>query len=133
MTEQLQIYKCNICGNIIEVINPGEGELVCCSVPMELLEEQTNDENNVHEKHVPIVTVEGENKTIRVGAITHPMEENHYIVFIEAISPDKKYLKRKFLHPKEEPEMKLRNNCNYDSFTARELCNIHGLWKSKYN
>lgn len=130
MTEQLQIFKCNVCGNIVEIINSGSGQLVCCSVPMEQLEEQSNDNNN-QEKHVPIVTLEGDNKTIRVGSIPHPMEKEHYIVFIEAISPDKKYLKRKYLYPGNEPKMDLNSNCNYENFTARELCNIHGLWTSK--
>ena len=132
MTERLQIYKCNVCGNIVEIINEGEGQLVCCSVPMELLEEKTKEEF-VQEKHVPIVVIEGEHKTIRVGSIPHPMEANHYIVFIEAISPDKKYLKRKFLFPGEEPKMELKQNCNYENFTARELCNIHGLWRGNDN
>ncbi len=133
MTEVMQVYKCNICGNIVEIINSGFGELVCCSVPMEKLEEKTSDEN-LQEKHVPIITMEGENKIIRVGSIPHPMEDNHYIVFIEAISPDKKYLKRKYLHPNEEPKLDLKHNgCAYETFTARELCNIHGLWKNQYN
>ncbi len=126
MTERLQIYKCNVCGNIAEIINSGNGELVCCSVPMEQLKEQTNDEN-LQEKHVPIITLEGENKTIRVGSIPHPMENSHYIIFIEAVSKDKKYIKRKFLYPGDEPKFKL--NCNYDEFISRELCNLHGLWQ----
>lgn len=132
MTEKMGLYKCNICGNIIEVINPGDGQLVCCSVPMEELKEQTNDDI-AQEKHVPIVTIEGNTKTIRVGSIPHPMEENHYIVFIEAVSPDKKYLKRKYLYPGDEPKMELKQNCSYDKFTARELCNIHGLWGAEHN
>lgn len=132
MTEQLQIYKCNVCGNIIEVIHGGAGSLVCCSVPMEQLEEHKNDDQ-IQEKHVPIVTLEGENKTIRVGTIEHPMVREHYIVFIEAISPDKKYLKRKFLQPGDEPKMELKNCCNYNNFQAREVCNLHGLWVSDYN
>ena len=132
MTNQkLDIFKCNVCGNIVEIINPGSGELVCCSVPMEHLEEHSSDEN-MQEKHLPIVTLEGENKTIRVGSIPHPMEQNHYIIFIEAISPDKKYLKRKYLMSDEEPKMELKSPCNYDEFIARELCNIHGLWSSSY-
>lgn len=130
MTEQLELYKCNVCGNIVEVIHSGAGQLVCCSLPMEQLVEQTNDDEN-QEKHVPIVKLEGENKTIRVGSIPHPMEKEHYIVFIEAISPDKKYLKRKYLNPSDEPKMELRANCSYDEFSARELCNIHGLWTSE--
>ncbi len=132
MTEKLQLYKCNVCGNIVEVINSGEGTLVCCSLPMELLEEKSND-SEFQEKHVPIVTMEGENKIIRVGSIEHPMEKEHYIVFIEAISPDKKYLKRKYLSPEDKPEMELKSACNYNNFKARELCNIHGLWTNEYN
>ncbi len=130
MTEQLELYKCNVCGNIVEVIHSGAGQLVCCSLPMEQLVEQNNDDEN-QEKHVPIITLEGENKTIRVGSIPHPMEKEHYIVFVEAISPDKKYLKRKYLNPSDEPKMELRANCRYDEFSARELCNIHGLWTSE--
>lgn len=128
MTKLMQIYKCNICGNIVEVLNPGDGELVCCSVPMEHLEAKNSDDN-FNEKHVPIVSMEGTTKTIRVGSIPHPMEKEHYIMFIEAISPDKKYLKRKYLTPHEEPKLDLKN-CDCKDVIARELCNIHGLWKS---
>lgn len=131
MTEKLELYKCNICGNIVEIVSSGVGELVCCSVPMEQLQEQSSDEN-LQEKHVPIVTMEGDNKIIRVGSIPHPMEKEHYIVFIEAISQDKKYIKRKYLSPHEEPQMELKTKCHYSQFTARELCNIHGLWSAKY-
>ncbi len=130
MTEKLEIYKCNICGNIVEIINPGAGELVCCSVPMEHLPEHSTDEE-MQEKHVPIVTLEGENKIIRVGSIPHPMEDSHYIIFIEAISSDKKYIKRKYLTAGDEPKLELKAPCNYENFTARELCNIHGLWVNK--
>ena len=130
MTEKLQLYKCNICGNVVEIIHEGYGSLVCCSLPMELLEEKTADEQ-IQEKHVPIVTMEGDNKTIRVGTIPHPMEKEHYIVFIEAISPDKKYIKRKYLYPNEEPKLDLKSYFKDSDFIARELCNIHGLWKSK--
>ena len=127
MTEQFEIFKCNVCGNIIEVLSSGVGQLVCCSLPMEQLSEHSNDDEH-QEKHVPIVTIEGETKTIRVGSIPHPMEKEHYIMFIEAISPDKKYLKRKYLYPSDEPKMELKQCCHYNEFTARELCNIHGLW-----
>ncbi|MCD7878743.1 MAG: desulfoferrodoxin FeS4 iron-binding domain-containing protein [Candidatus Gastranaerophilales bacterium] len=128
MSELMQLYKCNVCGNIIEIINPGAGQLVCCSVPMELLPEKYEDEEMIQEKHVPIIIMQGQDKLIRIGSIIHPMLKEHYIMFIEAISPDKRYLKRKYLTPGEEPNMELKNNCSYDSFTARELCNIHGLW-----
>lgn len=132
MSEKLEIYKCNVCGNIVEIINPGEGKLVCCSIPMEHLEEKSSDAD-MQEKHVPIITMEGDNKIIRVGSIEHPMEENHYIIFIEAISSDGKYLKRKFLNPGDEPKLELKPTCVHSGFTARELCNIHGLWKSQDN
>lgn len=131
MTEKLQLYKCNICGNVVEVIHEGYGSLVCCSLPMELLEEKSTDEQ-MQEKHVPIVTMEGDNKTIRVGTIPHPMEKEHYIVFIEAISLDKKYLKRKYLYPNEEAKLELKAHFKDSDFIARELCNIHGLWSSYY-
>ena len=131
MSEKLELYKCNVCGSVVEVIHFGVGQLVCCSVPMEQLQEKNND-NEYQEKHVPIVVFEGENKTIRVGSIPHPMEKEHHIVFIEAISPDKKYLKRKYLTVGEEAKMELKCACHYDEFTARELCNIHGLWVSEY-
>ena len=130
MPELMQIYKCNVCGNVVEVINAGAGQLVCCNVPMEHLEEKSSDEN-FQEKHVPIMTLEGTNKTIRVGTIPHPMEKEHYIMFIEAISPDKKYLKRKYLTPQDEPKMEVCTECNYENYSARELCNIHGLWSVK--
>lgn len=132
MSEKLDLYKCNVCGQVIEVINPGVGQLVCCSVPMEQLIEHMNDDE-MQEKHVPVVTIEGENKTIRVGSIAHPMEKEHYIMFIEAISPDKKYLKRKYLYPADEPKMELKHCSNYEDFSARELCNLHGLWVKNEN
>ena len=130
MSEKLELYKCNVCGNIIEIIHPGQGQLVCCSLPMEQLKEHSNDDE-YQEKHVPVVIIEGETKTIRVGSIPHPMEKEHYIVFIEAISPDKKYLKRKYLSPNEEPRLDIKQCCHYNGFTARELCNIHGPWVSE--
>ena len=128
MTEKLEIYKCNICGNIVEIINSGKGNLLCCNESMEHLTEKNSDEV-VQEKHVPVITTEGESKIIRVGSIPHPMAEEHYIMFIEAISKDKKRITRQYLVPQEKPEMGLNNN-NDNDFTARELCNIHGLWIS---
>lgn len=128
MTEKMAIYKCNVCGNIVEVINPGIGELVCCNVPMELLKEKSNDEE-FQEKHVPVISTENDTKTIRVGSIPHPMEKEHYIMFIEAISKDGKYITRKYLNPNEEAKMEFKINPQ-DEFTARELCNIHGFWSS---
>ncbi len=127
MTEKMAVYKCSECGNIIEVLHSGNGELVCCGKPMEQLQERTQD--MAHEKHVPIIKFEGETKTIRVGSIPHPMEEQHYIMFIEAISKDGRYITRKYLNPGEEPKMDIKVNSK-DDLTAREYCNLHGLWKS---
>ena len=128
MTEKMAVYKCNVCGNVVEVINAGDGDLVCCGVPMERMCEKSHDEM-AQEKHVPIITLEGETKTIRVGSIPHPMEEKHYIMFIEAISKDGRYITRKYLTPGEEPKMEFKINTK-DDFDAREYCNLHGLWKS---
>ena len=128
MTERMAIYKCNVCGNIVEIINPGAGCLVCCGVPMEKMSEKSNDEV-AQEKHLPVISYEGDYKTIRVGSIPHPMEEKHYIMFIEAISNDGRYLTRKYLTPNDEPIMDVKINSNED-FNAREYCNIHGLWVS---
>ena len=128
MTELLQIYKCNICGNIVEVLHPGEGELVCCGEAMKLYEENTVDATL--EKHVPVIEkTDDDHIIIKIVSMPHPMEDTHYIEFIEAISPDRKFMKRKFLHPHEEPVMDFK--CGCDKMKARELCNIHGLWSSE--
>lgn len=128
MTKKLEFYKCNICGNYVEVVLEGEGELVCCGQPMELQTPKTQDEEMRGEKHVPVVSKNGEELEVRVGSIPHPMEDEHYIQFIEVNSPDKRYVKRKYLYPHEEPVLKYK--CHCDKVEARELCNIHGLWKS---
>ena len=129
MTEKLELYKCNICGNIVEVVLSGEGELVCCGQPMELLAEKDYSDEMLQEKHVPVIKMEEDNIEIRVGSIQHPMTEEHYIQFIEAYSKDKRYVKRKYLFPNEEPVLKLKCDCK--DTMARELCNIHGLWVTK--
>lgn len=129
MTKFLEFYKCNICGNFIEVVLPGAGELVCCGQPMERVREQTKGEETLEEKHVPVITKTEDGVEIRVGEIPHPMEDNHFIMFIEANSADKRYVKRKYLYPHEEPVLKLK--CGCDEVIARELCNIHGLWTSQ--
>ncbi len=128
MTELNELYRCNVCGNIVEVVNAGFGQLVCCSVPMTKIEVQTQDEL-MQEKHIPIL-IEEENgeSVVKVGATEHPMEDKHYIMFIEAISPDKQYVKRKYLKPGEKPELNLK--CKCENIIARALCNIHGLWES---
>jgi len=127
MTENLQLYRCEICGNLVEVVLSGKGELVCCGQPMKLLEAGVVDA--AAEKHVPVIEADGENKTVRVGSVPHPMINEHYIMFIEAISNDNKYLKRKYLSANEDPIMTFKTQ--NDALYAREYCNLHGLWSTK--
>ena len=129
MTKILEFYKCHICGNIVEVVIPGAGELVCCGQPMEHMREQTKAEEALGEKHVPVIQKTDEGVEVKVGSMPHPMEDEHYIMFIEVNSPDKRYVKRKYLFPHEEPVLKLK--CDCDDIIARELCNIHGMWTSE--
>ncbi len=124
MAEKLEIYKCEICGNIVEVLHGGKGELVCCGQPMKQFKENTVDASK--EKHVPVVeNVEGGFK-VKVGGVPHPMEEKHYIEWIELIADGKAY--RQFLKPGEAPEAFFKIDAV--NVTAREYCNVHGLWKS---
>ncbi len=124
MTEQNQIYRCNVCGNIVELLHPGAGQLVCCGQPMTLLEEKTEDEGQ--EKHMPIIERTETGIKVKVGSMPHPMEESHYIEWIEVIADGQIY--RKFLKPFEEPEVEFFIQA--ENIEAREYCNIHGLWKS---
>ena len=124
MTEKLQIYKCEICGNIVEMLHAGEGELVCCGAPMKLFQENTVDA--AKEKHIPVIEkIEGGFR-VKVGSVAHPMEDKHYIEWIEAITEDGKVY-RQFLHPGEKPEAVFKIDAS--KITAREYCNLHGLWK----
>lgn len=129
MTKKLEIYKCNICGNIVEVMHEGEGTLVCCGEEMKLMSEQKGDP--LSERHMPILEENGMEKTIRVGFEPHPMSDEHRVEFIEVISKDKKWVKRKYLDAGDEPEMKFKCDCK-EGIDARELCNIHGLWKNEF-
>lgn len=124
ITKQKEIYKCNICGNIIEVLHAGGGQLVCCGQPMDLLKEKTEDVGR--EKHVPIIEKIGDIIKVKVGSIPHPMEEKHYIEWIEVIADGVSF--RKFLQPGEKPEAEF--NIKAERIEAREYCNLHGLWRS---
>ena len=124
MAKKLEVYKCGVCGNIVEVLHGGKGSLVCCGKPMSLLVENTVDA--AKEKHVPVIeTVEGGVK-VKVGEVPHPMEEKHWIQWVEIIADGKTY--RQYLNPGETPEATF--NVTADQITAREYCNIHGLWKA---
>ena len=128
MTKLSEIYKCNVCGNIVEVIHTGVGQLVCCGKPMELLQEKTQDEGL--EKHVPVIEKTNNGIKVKVGSIPHPMEENHYIEWVQLFVDGQSY--RQFLKPGEAPEVEFRIiTNNTEQLTAREFCNVHGLWKSK--
>ena len=124
MTQLKQIYKCSICGNIVEALHAGVGQVVCCGKPMDLLQEKNQDVGQ--EKHVPIVEKTADGIKIKVGSVSHPMEENHYIEWIEMVVDGKLY--RKFLKPGDKPEAEF---ClTTDQIQARAYCNVHGLWKS---
>ncbi|HQG13592.1 MAG TPA: desulfoferrodoxin [bacterium] len=125
MTKKLEIYKCEICGNMVEMIHAGAGSLVCCNQPMRLFAENTTD--GAKEKHVPVVETQDGRILVKVGSAVHPMEEKHYIEWIELIAGDKAF--RKFLKPGDKPEAAF---CKPDgAFTVREYCNLHGLWKGE--
>lgn len=127
MAEQNGIYKCNVCGNIVEVIEAHQGELVCCDKPMELLQPKTEDQGQ--EKHVPIIEIDGNKVKVKVGEIPHPMEEEHYIMLIEILK-DNQVLACSRLHPGWPPEAEFELS-ETEGLYARIYCNLHGAWKSK--
>ncbi len=124
MTKKFEVYKCAICGNIVEVLHEGQGELVCCGQPMNLLEEKTQEEGN--EKHKPVIEEDEQGVIVKVSSVAHPMEETHYIEWIEIFTD--KGRSKKFLKPGEPAEavfpVKAKN------ISARAYCNVHGLWSS---
>ncbi|HBI14777.1 MAG TPA: desulfoferrodoxin [Desulfobulbaceae bacterium] len=124
MTKKNEVYKCPLCGNIVEVLHTGAGELVCCGQPMELMTENTVDA--AKEKHVPVVSKVANGYKVMVGSVPHPMEEKHWIEWIELIADGKVY--RQNLAPGMAPEAVFCVDAT--SVTAREYCNLHGLWKS---
>jgi superoxide reductase len=124
MTKRLQIYKCEVCGNIVEVLHEGAGELVCCNQPMKLMEENTVDA--AKEKHVPVIEKTSDGIKVKIGSVSHPMEEKHYIEWIQLIADGQTY--REFLKPGRKPEATFKITA--DRVNAREYCNIHGLWKT---
>jgi len=123
--ERLQIYKCNKCGIVAEVLDAGVGQLVCCNEPMELITANTTDA--AVEKHVPVIEETEEGVTVKVGSAAHPMAEEHYIEWIEIVSGGK--AERQFLSPGDKPEATFRIS-RADVEMARDYCNLHGLWKS---
>jgi superoxide reductase len=122
MTILNQVYKCPICGNIVAVVHAGGGELVCCGQPMILQTENTTDA--AQEKHVPVIEKTADGYKVSVGSVLHPMEEAHHIEWIELLADGKAY--RQYLQPGQEP---IAEFCvTAEKVTAREYCNLHGLW-----
>ena len=132
MTEKLELYRCNVCHNLVEVLENGVGELVCCGEKMELIKTHFSENEELKDKHIPVIEKTLEGYLVRVGAVKHPMTEEHHINFIQVISNDKKYIKTKFLSLEDEPNLNVKCNCE-KSLWARALCNIHGLFKGEYN
>ena len=120
-----QVYKCNICGNIIQINFVGGGPLVCCGAPMQLMKENTVDASL--EKHVPVVEKTKTGFKVKVGSAPHPMEEKHYIQWIELIADGKSY--KEFLKPGMKPEAEFCVKAS--KVIAREYCNLHWLWKAE--
>lgn len=117
-----EVYKCNLCGNIVEVLHPGAGALVCCNEQMKLQVENTVDA--AKEKHVPVIEIAANSITVKIGSVPHPMEAAHYIEWIELIADGKVY--RQQLQPGQAPEATFPVVAK--QVTAREYCNLHGLW-----
>ncbi|BCR03830.1 desulfoferrodoxin [Desulfuromonas versatilis] len=125
MAEKLAVYKCDLCGNIVQGLHGGAGALICCGEQMKLMAENTVDA--AQEKHVPVIEKGNGTITVKVGSVAHPMEEKHYIEWIELLADGKSY--RQFLKPGGKPEATF--NLTADKVTAREYCNLHGHWKSE--
>ncbi len=124
MAAKLEIYKCSLCGNMVEVIHGGDGELVCCGEPMKKLTENTTDAAT--EKHVPVIEKIDGGYIVKVGSVAHPMEADHLIEWIELLTDGKAH--RQFLKAGDAPEATFLIEA--DNVNAREFCNKHGLWKA---
>lgn len=124
MTELNQVYRCQVCGNIVEVLHTGQGELVCCGQPMQLLQANTVDASK--EKHVPVVEIANDQITVKVGSEPHPMTADHYLEWIELLVDGRVY--RQNLRPQDLPQVTFA--VTGDKISARTYCNLHGLWKN---
>lgn len=125
MAKFLEVYKCATCGNLLEVMYGGDGELVCCEQPMKLMKEGTTD--GAKEKHVPVIEKTSNGYKVQVGAVPHPMESTHWIQWVELVADGISYTR--FLNPGDAPEAEF---CIAEAknVVAREYCNIHGHWKA---
>ncbi|MCD4708563.1 MAG: desulfoferrodoxin [Candidatus Sabulitectum sp.] len=123
MAERMQVYRCERCGNIVEVLHGGPGQLVCCNVDMELLDEKTADSTT--EKHVPVIEKIAGGYKVKVGSVPHPMADAHYIEWIELVADSVVY--RKYLNPGDAAEAVFAIDAG--NVSAREYCSVHSLWK----
>lgn len=126
MTQVKQVYRCEVCGNIVEVLHAGKGELVCCNQPMRLLEGKVEEQGK--EKHLPVKEEAQDKIIVKVGSLPHPMEENHYIEWIEVQTKDASY--KKFLKPGDVPQAEFCIS-GEEVINLRAYCNVHGLWNKK--
>lgn len=124
MTERAEVYKCELCGNIVEMLHGGRGRLVCCGKPMKLFKENTTDA--AKEKHVPVLEKVAGGYKVTVGSVAHPMVTEHYIEWIELVVGDEVF--RKYLKPEDTPEATFKTDA--ENVSARAYCNLHGLWKA---
>lgn len=124
MIKKLEVYKCEMCGNIVQTLHGEKGTLFCCNMSMKLLKENSVDAAN--EKHIPVITTDKDTYHVSVGSIKHPMTESHSIEWIELIADNKVYIK--FLKPDNKPEATFTVNAK--TVYARAFCNLHGFWKS---
>jgi superoxide reductase len=125
MTKMFEVYKCEVCGNITKVVHNSGGLLVCCGKPMILQQEKTADQGK--EKHVPIIEKSEKGIMVRVGSIPHPMEEKHYLEWVEVRDGENVYIRG--FKPGEKPETEFC--CADTDVKARAYCNVHGLWTNK--
>lgn len=125
MTKRYEVYRCEVCGNMVEVLREGAGELACCGKPMKRLTENTTDA--AKEKHVPVIERTAQGVNVTVGSVAHPMEEKHYIEWIELLADGR--VLREYLKPGMAPTA-LFAGVAAQSLVAREHCNLHGLWKA---
>ncbi|OIO00415.1 MAG: desulfoferrodoxin [Elusimicrobia bacterium CG_4_10_14_0_2_um_filter_56_8] len=126
MTERMEVYKCDLCGNIVEVLDGGAGSLACCGQDMKLMKENTTDA--AKEKHVPVIEKTEKGITVKLGSVPHPMEEKHFIEWIELIADGKVF--REFLKPGQPAEADFCVCFSPKTVEARAYCNLHGLWKA---
>ena len=129
-TKMFQVYRCEVCGNIVEVLHTGAGQLVCCSKPMKLLGENTTEASE--EKHVPVIEKSEELINVKVGSVAHPMEESHFIEWIELVDEKCGWVEHQFLKPGLRPEASFGDlgECS-EHIYVRAYCNLHGLWKKE--